>query len=68
MSVDVAMISATKCNTSYETYFDVGMICAGNFEEGGIDSCSVLCFINSVTKVYFILIEIVGRFWWTTRL
>lgn len=43
MSVSLPIIDYERCNSeeSYADYITQGMICAGNYENGGVDACQV---------------------------
>lgn len=46
MVANVSIIDTKLCNKSdsYDGWIEPGMICAGNFTDGGIDACQV-CLI-----------------------
>lgn len=54
MSVNVQMVNKEQCNASYLGYFDAGMICAGNFDEGGVDACWVNFTFEKLVKIYIL--------------
>lgn len=41
LSATVPIVDYQRCNTSYGLYLDQGMICAGDYINGGKDACQV---------------------------